>query len=91
MLREVPIQPDGGAASVAPAPATGTRLPRPRRGHHAKIEVAVAELRAEGLLPQHLRPKVRDLRVMQRLTRHGYHGDIPTHRSLARFFATYRW
>ena len=73
-------------ASTSPAPARQPSA-RPRKGHHHKIAKAVAEMRAEGLLPEHLRPKVRNCRICDWLMQAGYADDLPSRQAFARFFA----
>jgi len=52
--------------SISPEIAT-----RPQRGHAPKIAAAVDVLRAEGKLPQYLRPCLRDRRIQDELVRQG--------------------
>ena len=63
------------AASTAPALERPSAA-RPYRGHHAKIAAAVAALRAEGLLPERLRPTHRDRRICDWLMAAGYAEDL---------------
>ena len=56
------------------------------RGHGPKIREAVAALEASGELPRHLRPVLRDRRILGWLAANGYGADLPSRSALARHF-----
>jgi hypothetical protein len=56
------------------------------RGHGPKIREAVEALEASGELPRHLRPVLRDRRVLDWLAANGYGADLPSRSALARHF-----
>ena len=56
------------------------------RGHGPKIRVAVEALEASGELPRHLRPVLRNRRVLDWLAANGYEADLPSRSALARHF-----
>jgi|KBSSwiStaDraftv2_1062776.scaffolds.fasta_scaffold2587407_2 hypothetical protein len=75
------LESEAGSTSPGP-PATA----RPQRGHAAKIGLAVAALRADGLLPLHLRPVQRDRLILEWLIAEGYGDDLPSRRAIKRYF-----
>jgi hypothetical protein len=77
------LEPEPASASSAPEPRARAR---PLRGHHPKIDEAVAELRAEGLLVPNMRPCHRDKLVMNRLDEKGHRGDPVSRKSLYSYF-----
>src|SRR5262245_59979437 len=81
--------PAGDGAPIAPArprdKVIATVVARPRRGHYAKIAVAVAALDDRGALPPHLRPCVWDRIVTDELIRLGYKSDLPGRYAFHRF------
>ena len=56
------------------------------RGHGPKIREAVQALEASGELPRHLRPVLRDRRILKWLAANGYEADLPSRSALARHF-----
>jgi hypothetical protein len=56
------------------------------RGHGPKIREAVGALEASGELPRHLRPVLRDQRILKWLAANGYEADLPSRSALARYF-----
>ena len=48
------------------------------RGHGPKIREAVEALEACGGLPRHLRPVLRNRRILDWLSANGYGADLPT-------------
>jgi hypothetical protein len=56
------------------------------RGHGPKIRQAVLHLEASGELPRHLRPVLRNRRILDWLAANGYGADLPSRSALARHF-----
>ena len=56
------------------------------RGHGPKIREAVAALEVSGELPRHLRPVLRNRRILDWLAANGYGADLPSRSALARHF-----
>jgi hypothetical protein len=73
------------APTKATAGAEPQPLPRLPRGHQAKISLAVAALRAQGLLPPYLRPVQRDRLIVEWLIAAGYGDDLPSRRAIKRW------
>jgi hypothetical protein len=57
-----------------------------RRGHGPKIRKAVEALEASGELPRHLRPVLRNRRILDWLDANGYGADLPSRSALTRHF-----
>jgi hypothetical protein len=74
---------NGAHAPLLTPPALPPRL---GRGHQPKIGEAVAALRAEKLLPPHLRPVQRNRLIIEWLIAAGYGNDLPSPRAIARWF-----
>jgi hypothetical protein len=59
----------------------------PSRGHHDKIDAAVAKVRAKGLLRANMRTTERDDIVLMQLVADGWTGNhLPTRWSIRRYF-----
>jgi hypothetical protein len=56
------------------------------RGHGPKIREAVEALAACGEMPRHLRPVLRNRRILDWLAANGYGADLPSRSALARHF-----
>ena len=56
------------------------------RGHGPKIREAAEALEACGELPRHLRPVLRNKRILNWLEANGYGADLPSRSALARHF-----
>ena len=57
-----------------------------RSGTWPKIREAVEALEARGELPRHLRPVLRNRRILDWLAANGYGADLPSRSALARHF-----
>ncbi|HEY7550635.1 MAG TPA: hypothetical protein VH913_14105 [Hyphomicrobiaceae bacterium] len=78
------MSPAAGVLDVAPEPDAAVRR---SRGHAAKIGEAVHALEVAGRLPRHLRPVVRNDRILEWLEENGYEGDLPSPRAIGRWWA----
>jgi hypothetical protein len=56
------------------------------RGHGPKIREAVEASEASGELPRHLRPVLRNRRILDWLAANGYEADLPSRSALSRHF-----
>jgi hypothetical protein len=81
------LEPEAANAGPVPVPSVTAR---PQRGHAAKIGLAVQALRAQGLLPPHLRPVQRDRIIIEWLIANGYRDDLPSRRAIKRWFESDR-
>ena len=61
------------------------------RGHGPKIREAVEALEACGVLPRHLRPVLRNRRILDWLDANGYGPDLPSRSALTRHFDNGRY